>query len=84
MVENRIEGLLVRAEPLEWAQEISQQMVDVVRVEDGVLLLEADLAWARAINTASVEKGVRVSELRSLRRSQQTSYQPTARQRSSL
>jgi hypothetical protein len=84
VVENRIEGLLVRAEPLEWAQEISQQMVDVVRVEDGVLLLEADLAWARAINTASVEKGVRVSELRSLRRSQQTSYQPTARQRSSL
>jgi hypothetical protein len=84
VVENRIEGLLVRAEPLEWAQEISQRMVDVVRVEDGVLLLEADLAWARAINTALVEKGVRVSELRSLRRSQQTSYQPTTRQRSSL
>jgi hypothetical protein len=84
VVENRIEGLLVRAQPLEWAQEISQRLVDVVRVEDGVLLLEADLAWARAINAALVEKGMRVSELRSLRRSQQTSYQPTTRQRSSL
>jgi hypothetical protein len=42
MVEKRHEGLLVRAEPLQWAEEISQRMVDVVRVEDGALLLEAD------------------------------------------
>ena len=41
----REEGLLVRAEPLEWAGEISQRMVDVVRVEDGALLLEVDPRW---------------------------------------
>ena len=64
MVEKRNEGLLVRAEPLQWAQEISQRMVDVVRVEDGALLLEADLEWAASINTVLVAKGVRVNELR--------------------
>ena len=43
MKENRREeGLLVRAEPLQWAQENSQRMVNVVRVEDGSLLLEVD------------------------------------------
>ena len=31
----REEGLLVRAELLQWAKEISQRMVDVVRLEDG-------------------------------------------------
>jgi hypothetical protein len=65
MTENgREEGLLVRAEPLEWAQEISQRMVDVVRVEDGAILLEVDPQWAGAINTVLVSKGVRVNELR--------------------
>jgi hypothetical protein len=65
MKENRREeGLLVRAEPLEWAEEISQRMVDVVRVEDGALHLEADPQWAGAINTVLVAKGVRVDELR--------------------
>jgi hypothetical protein len=64
MVEKRNEGLLVRAEPLQWAQESSQRMVDVVRVQDGALLLEADPKWAGAINTVLVAKGVRVSELR--------------------
>jgi hypothetical protein len=39
------EGLLVRAEPLEWAQEISHRMVDVVHIIDGALLLDADPAW---------------------------------------
>ena len=58
------ERLLVRAEHLQWAQEISQRMVDVVRVEDGALLLEADPQWAAAINTVLVAKGVRVNELR--------------------
>jgi hypothetical protein len=74
MTENRSEeeGLLVRAEPLGQAEEISQRMVDVVRVVNGALLLDADLAWAGAINTVLVKKGVRVSELRNLRRSQQT------------
>ena len=62
MTENgREEGLLVRSEPLQWAQEISQRMVDVVRVEDGALLLEADPEWAGAINTVLVSKGVRVN-----------------------
>ena len=64
MVENRSEGLLVRAEPLEWAEEISQRMVDVERLEDGALLLEADPKWAGAINAVLVEKGVRVKEIR--------------------
>jgi hypothetical protein len=43
------EGLLVRAEPLEWAEEISQRMVHVERSMDGALLLEADPTWAGAI-----------------------------------
>ena len=64
MVEKRNEGLQVRAEPLQWAQEISKRMVDLVRVEDGALLLEAEPEWAGAINTVLVAKGVRVNELR--------------------
>jgi hypothetical protein len=64
MVEKRNEGLLVRAEPLQWAQEISQRMINVVHVEEGALLLEADPQWAGAINTVLVAKGVRVNELR--------------------
>jgi hypothetical protein len=58
------EALLVRAEPLQWAEEISQRMVDVVRVEDGALWLDADTEWAGAINTMLVTKGVRVNEIR--------------------
>jgi hypothetical protein len=58
------EGLLVRAEPLEWAEEISQRMADVVRTEDGALLLEVDPEWAGAINAVMEEKGVRVKEIR--------------------
>ena len=57
------QGLLVRAEPLEWAEEVSQRMVDVERTEDGALLLDVDPAWAGSINTVLVAKGVRVSEL---------------------
>jgi hypothetical protein len=60
----REEGLLVRAEPLPWAEEISHRMADVVRTEDGVLLMEVDPKWAGAINTVLVSKGVRVNELR--------------------
>jgi hypothetical protein len=64
MIENgREEGLLVRAEPLQWAEKISQTMVDVVRLEDGALLLEAAPEWAGAINTVLVKKGVRVKRL---------------------
>jgi hypothetical protein len=57
------EGLLVRAAPLDLAERISDTMVLVVRLEDGALLLDADPAWAEAINTVLVQKGVRVSEL---------------------
>jgi hypothetical protein len=65
MLENGSEeGLLVRAETLGLAEEISQRMVDVVRVEDGAPLLKADPEWAGAINTVLVSKGVRVNELR--------------------
>jgi hypothetical protein len=58
------EGLLVRAEPLGLAEEISQRMVDVVRLEDGALLLKVDPEWAGAINTVMVKKGIRVKEIR--------------------
>jgi hypothetical protein len=62
---DRSEGLLlVRAEPLELAEEVCHRMVDVVRVMDDTLLLGADPTWAGAINTVLVKKGVRVSELR--------------------
>jgi hypothetical protein len=44
----RDEGLLVMAEPLQWAQEISQRMVDVARLEDGALLLDAKSESAEA------------------------------------
>src|SRR5215217_7210991 len=54
-------GLLVRAEPLEWAEEISQRMLDEVRIVDGALLLDADPTWDGAINTMLVMKGVRVN-----------------------
>jgi hypothetical protein len=57
------QGLLVRAEPLEWAEEISHRMVHVERTVDGALLLDADPAWAGAINKVLVSKGVRVNEL---------------------
>ncbi len=64
MLENKSgEGLVVRAEPLEWAEEITRRMVDVVQRKDGALLLDADPTWAGAINTVLVKKGVRVSEL---------------------
>ena len=64
MVEKSNEGLLGRAEPLKWAEEISQRMVDVVRREDGALLLEVNPEWAVVINTVLVSKGVRVREIR--------------------
>jgi hypothetical protein len=62
MTEKRNEGLLVRAHPLEQAERISRSMVEA-QVVDGALLLDADPAWAVAINTVFVKKGVRVSEL---------------------
>ena len=65
MTENATqEGLLVRAEPLEWAEEISHRMVDVERTKDGALLLKVDSAWAGAIKHVLVEKGAEVKEIR--------------------
>jgi hypothetical protein len=63
MIENRTEGLLVRAEPLGLAEEVCHRMVDVVRIIDGALLLDIDATWAGAIRTVLIEKGVRVSVL---------------------
>jgi hypothetical protein len=68
MSENRSESLLVKAQPLEQAEHISNLLVDV-RVVDGVLLLDADPAWAGVINTVLTTKGVRVSELCPIRNS---------------
>jgi len=64
VVEKSNEGLLVRAEPLKWAEEISQRMVDVVRHPHGALLLEVNPEWAVVINTVLVSKGVRLKEIR--------------------
>jgi hypothetical protein len=68
MSENRSEGLLVRAEPLEQAERISRSMVEV-RVVDGTLLLDAGPTWSGAINTVLATKGVRVNELCPIRNS---------------
>ncbi len=62
VAENRSEGLLVKAHPLEQAERICNSMVEV-RVVDGALLLDADPTWAGAINTVLITQGVRVSEL---------------------
>ena len=62
MIGERSEGLLLKARPLEQAERISRSMVEV-RVVVDALLLAADPAWAGAINTVLVKKGVRVSEL---------------------
>jgi hypothetical protein len=57
MAVKRSEGLLVSAQPLEAAENISRRTVDV-RVVDGTLLLDADPAWAGAINTVPSKKSV--------------------------
>jgi hypothetical protein len=64
MLENKSEeGLILRAEPLERAEEVSHRMVEIERLEDGALLLDVDPSWAGAINAVLVAQGVRVSEL---------------------
>ena len=70
---NRSEGLLVEAQPLRAAEEICRRLVDGVRVANGTLLLAADSAWAGAINTVLVKKGLRVDELRRMEGSQEIS-----------
>jgi len=61
----RSEGLLVSSQPLQAAGEISRRIV-VVRVVNGTLLLDADPAWAGAINTVPSKESVRVNELRAV------------------
>ena len=63
MSENSSEGLIVRAEPIELAEQICERLLTEVRVIDGKLWLGAEPEWAGAINTVLVKKGVRVSEL---------------------
>ena len=57
------EALLVRAESLQWAEELCRKMVGVERTTDGALLLEADPAWAASIEEVLTSKGVRVSQI---------------------
>jgi hypothetical protein len=64
VAERRGEGLLVGARPIGLAEMVCRRIVGRVRVVDDTLLLAADPAWAGAINTVLVKKGVRVSELR--------------------
>ncbi len=64
-------GLLVRAEPLEEATRVAQDLPEVeeARVADGMLRLTTDPARAAEINACLVNAGVRVSELRPVERS---------------
>ena len=64
-------GLLVRAEPLDAARRVAEQLPQVasVDVEDGVLRLAADPAHAGNITRQLTEAGVAVSELRPMERS---------------
>lgn len=63
MRENTNEGLLLRVEPLQRAKEVCEMMVGGVRVIEGALQLDVGPAYAGAIETVLVEKGMRVSEL---------------------
>ena len=64
MTEKSSGGLLVGARPLDLAEMVCRRLVDGVRIVDGSILLDADPAWAGAINTVLVKRGVRVNELR--------------------
>ena len=64
------EGLLVRAQPFQVAERLCRRLSDEVRVAGDALFLDTDPAWAGAINTVLVKKGVRVSELHQVSRGQ--------------
>jgi hypothetical protein len=70
---NGIEGLLVRAKPIEVAERLCRRLSGEVWVADDVLFLVTDLEWAGAINTVLVKKGLRVSELHHVGRGQNRS-----------
>jgi hypothetical protein len=63
VVENRNEGLLVKIDRLERAEQLLRRMVEVRRV-DGALLLQANPDWAGAIKRVLVDRGLRVTQLR--------------------
>ena len=65
-------GLLVRAEPLEEATRVAEDLPEVeeaTQAADGMLRLVADPAHAAEINAGLVNAGMRVSELRPVERS---------------
>jgi hypothetical protein len=64
MTKKSSKGLLVGARPLDLAEMVCRRLVDGVRILDGSILLDADPAWAGAINTVLVKSGVRGNELR--------------------
>jgi hypothetical protein len=67
VVEKSDEGLLVEASPSERAEEVLRRIAETREV-NGALLLEADPAWAEAIETVLEEEGIRVEQLRRARR----------------
>ena len=73
MAEKTSACLLVKAKPLEQAERISRSIVEV-RIVDDTLLLDANPAWAGAINTVLVKKGVEVSELCQLQEDEPARY----------
>jgi hypothetical protein len=54
---------LVEASPSERAEEVLRRLVETREV-NGALLLEADPAWAEAIDTVLEEEGIRGEQLR--------------------
>ena len=69
-------GILVRVEPLEEARRISLRLAGVegAKVEDGMLVLDADPERAAEINAKLVSAGLRVSELRPTARSLEDAF----------
>jgi hypothetical protein len=70
--------LLLRAEPLERAEQICRRMVARVLLTEGALELEVDPAWTAAIKKVLVKKGVRINELRCVEGSLSTTLPPAA------
>ncbi len=59
-------GLLVRAEPIDWASRLIEEIcgAEPVQVSDGALMVATDIMRAGEINYKLVTSGVAVSELR--------------------
>jgi hypothetical protein len=70
--------LLLRAEPLEQAEQICRRMVARVLSTEDALELEVDRAWTAAIKKVLLKKGVRVSELRRVEGSSANPLPPAA------